>query len=60
MNKYMTAVEWIAFNDEPTEELPHNIAQQITVMLIADVFGREPESVAKDVVWMRNQEKKEA
>lgn len=53
---YKAAVEWIAWNDEPTLTEPDEIAMQLTVLLVADIFGADPETVAKDVVKVREAE----
>jgi hypothetical protein len=48
--KYKFAIEWIAINDEPTVV---QIADLISVTLIADMFGFDPQDVAKDVLNLR-------
>jgi hypothetical protein len=47
------AVQWIALNDEPEERDPEVIATLISTQLVADVFEREPEKVAVDVLKAR-------
>lgn len=56
MSKYTDAVVWIAYEDDPggsdaldAEEIKGNL----TVCLVADVFGRVPFNVALDVVSIR-------
>lgn len=51
--KYATAVEWIAVNDEPMELDLEGVQGYISVLLVADVFGKEAEDVAKDVISLR-------
>jgi hypothetical protein len=50
---YRHAVRWIAFNDEGAERDLETISQAVTVLLVADIFGAEPERVAKDVLRVR-------
>lgn len=47
---YKKAVAWIAFNDDATEMDSRIVESQITVMLIADIFGTTEKKVASDVV----------
>lgn len=46
-------IEWIALNDEPDEIDARVIADQISVMLLADLFGKDPEDVADDIAQWR-------
>jgi hypothetical protein len=48
--KYKFAIEWIAINDEPTIV---QIADFISVTLIADMYGFDPKDVATDVLRFR-------
>lgn len=48
--KYKFAIEWIAINDDPTVV---QIADLISVTLIADMFGFDPQDVTKDVLNLR-------
>lgn len=52
-SKYSFAVAWIAVNDEPTEKDPVVICDQMSVVLVADMFGKEPEVVAADIMKVR-------
>jgi hypothetical protein len=51
---YQTAVEWIAGNDEPAEMDAYNLSILISVQLVADVFGKTPAIVARDVLRKRD------
>ena len=54
---YKFAVEWISFNDEPMvthlTEKKDEISSLISVVLVADLFEKTPEKVAKDVLKYR-------
>lgn len=50
------AIDWIAYNDETAEMEPEIIAQSISVLLVADVWKREPMEIARKVLWRRRQE----
>lgn len=50
---YRFGVEWIATNDDPTERDPDNIKSYISTLLLADLYGRTPESVARDIARFR-------
>lgn len=53
--RYWEAVRWIAYNDNPGDDEPiEAIAGYLTTLLVADVFGEEPENVATDV-WAQRQ-----
>lgn len=54
---YREAVAWIAWNDEGAERELDVIADSVTVCLVADLFGLEPERVARDVLRKRVREK---
>ena len=41
-----SAIEWIALNDESGEMDIEIISQMISVLLVADLFGKEPKAVA--------------
>jgi hypothetical protein len=47
------AVDWIAMNDEPTWTEAEDVATLISVMLVAEVFERPVEQVAKRIVLLR-------
>lgn len=46
-------VAWIAENDD-TSGAPHEVAGLISVLLLADLFGKSPASVAKRVIRYKN------
>jgi hypothetical protein len=50
---YRAGIEWIAVNDEPTDTNPETIADYISSMLLADLFGVEPKRVGRDVARYR-------
>jgi len=58
---YREAVYWIAMNDGPGDhdalEVEY-VQGQLTVGIIADIFGVADERVAKDVVRVRKAERK--
>ncbi len=54
--RYRDGVQWIADNDEGGNMDPESVAGQISTLLLADLFGVEPERVAKDVVKARARE----
>ncbi len=47
--RYPDAVRWIARNDEPCEEDEFVLSEFVSVVLIADISGRSPLQVARDV-----------
>lgn len=52
---YRKSIEHIASNDEPGELSPREVERQISVQLVADVFGRSARQVARAVVQKRRQ-----
>lgn len=50
---YRHGVEIIALNDEPEETDPEAIAAQVSVCLLADLFGTTTDRVARDVLRFR-------
>jgi hypothetical protein len=48
-------VAWIAHNDEAHEMDPQVVAYFVTSLLLADLFGVEPERVGRDVVRKRKE-----
>jgi hypothetical protein len=50
---YRTGVAWIATNDEPSMAEVEQVAELISVMLLADLFDVESERVARDVIRYR-------
>ncbi len=53
---YRDGIAWIALNDDPEDRNPDQIALMISVLLLADLFGIEPEKVAADVIAFRNKQ----
>lgn len=51
--RYRDGVYWIAHNDDVVVSDPDEIASQISTLLLADLFGAEPEDVAEDVLRER-------
>lgn len=54
--KYERAVEWIAWNDEPSEREPTWIMDMISVQVIAGTFQKDPMQVAMDVSAYRERQ----
>ena len=52
-DRFLTAIAWIALNDEPLDRNVATVSELISVLLVADVFGYEPISVAQRVVRTR-------
>jgi hypothetical protein len=50
---YRKAIEWIAMNDEPDSDDRDFVAGMISTMLVADLFGKTPETVAQAVIRYR-------
>jgi hypothetical protein len=50
---YRAGVAWIAENDEPGDRDPSTVAELISTMLLADLFGADPSRVAADVIRYR-------
>ena len=53
---YRVGVYWIAINDEPLDGDPASVAGYISTLLLADLFGVDPQRVAKDVLRQRQKE----
>lgn len=54
---YLDAVHWIAHNDGAGDDTaldPDAVQDQLTVLLVADTFGKHEYVVATDVVEVRN------
>ena len=54
------AVEWIAFNDNDSLDTPQDlpeIAEQLTVVLVADLFNIPAASVAHRILKLRQERK---
>lgn len=47
------AIVWIAANDDPTEADPAVVAEQMTVLLVADIFGRQPSEIVPWIIRLR-------
>lgn len=53
---YRFGVAWIAENDNPGDnEGVDQVAGYVSVLLLADLFGKEPERVAQDIVRYRRE-----
>lgn len=50
---YKEGIAWIAINDEPTEMDEQIVSEQISSLLLADLFLVGPEKVGKDIVSFR-------
>lgn len=55
---YRAGVAWIANNDEPGDRSVESIGEYISTALVADLFGKTTEQVAKDVLTYRKREDK--
>jgi hypothetical protein len=53
MPKLSSAINWIAENDEPTSLDPVEIADQISVLLVADLWKSDPRELADLIVARR-------
>lgn len=51
---YREAVAWIAYNDD--EEIGSEGGYIVSIMLVADLFGKEPDEVARAVEAKRKRE----
>lgn len=54
---YTKAIMWVASNDEPTLIEVEEVKDQISVLLIGDLFDVPNEKVAKDIIKIRLKEK---
>lgn len=52
---YRKGLLWIAENDEPTETLLFIVKDQLTVALLANVFDRDPQQVAEEIIAIRQE-----
>ncbi len=50
---YRFGVEWIALNDEPGEMDSEVVSGLISTCLLADLFGKDQEKVAADIIQFR-------
>ena len=55
---YTKGIEWIAHNDEPLIMDVDDMADLISVVMLADLCGKDPVKVANDVVERRSLLKK--
>jgi predicted secreted protein len=55
---YQKSVEWIARNDEPTIMDERDVSKMISVVLVADIHGKDPREVAKDIVGIRREDQR--
>lgn len=53
--KYYKGIAWIASNDEPEETEVEFVKYQVSVILLADIFNKDPEEVARAIVRLRTQ-----
>lgn len=53
---YREGVAWIANNDEPDELNLESIAAYISTSLLADLFRKDLNDVAKDILRVREKE----
>lgn len=53
MARYADAVEWIAANEETMIDSADEMADDVCVLLVADVFKKFPTTVAADVIRRR-------
>ena len=57
---YRAGVYWIAMNDEPGEGSQEVVAGFISTLLLADLFGAEPQRVARYIIRRRRKEARRA
>lgn len=50
---YRKGVQWIAENDDPCCVQQEDVAEMISTLLLADLFGKSPHAVAHDIVQYR-------
>lgn len=50
---YRDGLEWIALNDEPGELDWEPVSGSISTILLADLFGLDPEVTAQQIVDLR-------
>ncbi len=56
---YRKGVEWIAWNDEPEDLDAEVVAEYVSTGLLADLFGKDVDEVARAVVRKRKQWQRE-
>jgi hypothetical protein len=50
---YFNAVAWVALNDDTECMDAEQIQEQISAVLVADLFEKEPAEVAQDIIRLR-------
>lgn len=55
---YRYAISWIALNDETADMDVESVSDNISVLLIADLFNKDPMEVAKKVIAFRTKSEK--
>lgn len=50
---YRFGVQWIADNDEPDDLIFENVIAYISTMLLADLFCKDTDEVAADIIRRR-------
>lgn len=50
---YLEAVMWLAENDDHDPNTVEDVASLVTTALVADIYGRTPETVAQAVLKVR-------
>lgn len=55
-----TALEWIADNDDPGELDPDTIAGTVSLLLVADLWEKPADELARKVVRLRRKAAREA
>jgi hypothetical protein len=53
---YRAGVYWIAHNDEGGESDPEAVAGFLSTLLLADLFEKDPDAVARDVLRIRKRD----
>jgi hypothetical protein len=53
---YREGVNWIAFEDEPGDRDVEAIAGYISTCLLADLFGKDRNDVARDILRAREKD----
>jgi hypothetical protein len=52
---YKFAIQWIALNDaNGDDQAPEQLAGYVSVVLVADIYGKDQDEVAKDVYNLRH------
>lgn len=53
---YRFGVRWIADNDEPDQRDLEEIAEQVSTLLLADLFDKDPYDVARAISRQRERD----